>query len=126
MKLYVIDESWKIREHLRKQLEELPGVTVVGEASTGRQAFPFIRTGMVDLIIVDCSVPKGSSLALVASLKYISPFTAVWVWTHSPSIEFQQACSQVGADDCIDKVLGCDEVIKRVRDQVDWLDTLSV
>ena len=125
MNVYVIDESEKIREQLRVQLEELSGVTVVGEASTAIPALPFIRTGMVDLIIMDYPLVKASSLALVAILKLISPSTAVWVWTHSPSIEFQQTCSKAGAD-CMDKSLGCDEVIKRVKDLVDSLVPPSV
>ena len=125
MKVFVIDESEEIREQLRVQLEELSNVYVVGEAWTGIQALPSIRTAMLDLIIMDYPIANDSSLALIASLKYISPSTALWVFTHSPSIEFQQACSKAGAD-CIDKSLGCDEVVRRVRDLVDSLGIPSV
>ena len=118
MNVYVIDESEKIREQLRVQLEELSGVTVVGESSTALQAFPIIRTRMVDLLIIDYPMAMSSSVVFVASLKNISPSTAIYVFTHSPSIEFQQACIKAGAD-CIDKSLGCDEVVQRVRVLVD-------
>ena len=116
MKVYVIDESEKIREQLRVLLEELSGVTVVGEASRVMQAFPILQTGMVDLIIIDYPVPKDFSQALIVYIKQTSPSTAVWVFTHSPSIEFRQACAKAGADYCINKSHGCEEVVKRVRD----------
>jgi len=66
----------------------------------------------------------SSSAVFVASLKYISPSTVIYVFTHSPSIEYQQACTKASVD-CIDKSLGCDEVVKRVRGLVDLLSTLS-
>jgi len=124
VKVYIIDESETIREQLRVQLEELSGVIFVGEASTGMQAFPSLWTGLIDLIIMDYPLAKGTSLALVLTLKEISPSTTLWVFTHSPSIEFQQACAKVGVD-CIDKSLGCDEVVNKVRDLVDACGTPS-
>ncbi len=126
MKVYIVDESEKIREQLRTPLEELSGVTGVGEGSRVMEAFPFLQTGMVDLIIMDYPLATASSLAIDACLKYIAPSTALWVFTHSPSIEFQQGCCSQAGVDCIDKSLGCDEVVKRVRVLADSIGILSV
>ena len=69
MKALIADDEPIARQVLREELELLPDINVVGEASDGREALQQIRKLTPDVVFLDLQMPVMSGFEVVRSLK---------------------------------------------------------
>jgi len=55
--ILLADDHVRFRREVRKVLEEIPGVTVTGEAGNRRELFELLRQSPPKLVILDISLP---------------------------------------------------------------------
>jgi two-component system invasion response regulator UvrY len=60
MKLLLVDDHEIVRSGLKRLVENYPEINIVGECSSGEDAYNFVRNHEVDFIVMDLSMPgKG-------------------------------------------------------------------
>jgi two-component system chemotaxis response regulator CheB len=58
MRTLVVDDSANFRTQIRRALDAIPGIEVVGSASNGRLALEMIRQKNVELLTLDLNMPE--------------------------------------------------------------------
>ena len=87
IRVLVADDSFIVRGGLRKAVEALPGFVVVGEATTGRQAYDLTSETRPDIILMDLRMPDGDGIATTRRITAAFPAvrTLVVTWSEEPA-----------------------------------------
>jgi DNA-binding NarL/FixJ family response regulator len=87
IRVLVADDSFIVRGGLRKAVEALPGFVVIGEATTGRQAFDLSRETLPDIVLMDLRMPDGDGIATTQRITASFPAirTLVVTWSDEPA-----------------------------------------
>lgn len=115
-RVFVVDDSAIVRERLITLLAEVPNVTIAGEADRPRTALDGIQTQRPDIVVLDISMPGGSGIQVLESLKKGKPSPMVIMLTNFDHPQYRQRCLQLGADHFLDKSNNFERVIEIVRD----------
>ena len=73
IRVFIADDHAIVRQGLRKLLEELPDVEVIGEASDGRQVLQAEGKERWDVLLLDLSLPRVSGLEVLRRLREEQP-----------------------------------------------------
>jgi DNA-binding NarL/FixJ family response regulator len=114
----IVDDHELVREGVRASLSRTPGVEVVAEASTGRQALRCVRQTLPDIALVDLRLPDMRGEDLTRELTRDFPGTAVIILSTYLSEETVRGALQAGASAYVTKAAGLPELlaaIERVR-----------
>ena len=68
IRVLIVDDEAPARTRLRQLLRDEPGVTVIAECATGRQALETIQKSAPDLVFLDVQMPGLSGLEVCESL----------------------------------------------------------
>jgi DNA-binding NarL/FixJ family response regulator len=87
IRVLVADDSFIVRGGLRKAIEALPGFAVVGEATSGRQAFDLASETRPDIVLMDLRMPGGDGIATTRRISSALPAvrTLVVTWSDDPA-----------------------------------------
>ena len=77
----IVDDHAVVRKGIRAFLDALPDLTVVGEASNGRQALELASEHVPRVALVDLIMPEMDGVEVTRSIKKVSPSTQVVVLT---------------------------------------------
>jgi DNA-binding NarL/FixJ family response regulator len=77
----IADDHPMIRQGLRLTLGALPGIEVVGEATTGQQAVELAESLQPDVLIMDLNMPEGNGIDATRALTQSSPHINVLILT---------------------------------------------
>lgn len=114
----IVDDHEIVREGLRASLSRIPGMEVVGEASTGRDALRRVRQTLPDVALVDLRLPDMRGEDLTREFTRDFPGTAVIILSTYLSEETVRGAVQAGAAAYVTKSAGLPELlaaIERVR-----------
>ncbi|RZI42375.1 response regulator transcription factor [Herbaspirillum sp. HC18] len=103
MKVFLVEDSELILEHLRDMLAEVAGVQTVGEASTEDNAIRGIEASRPDLVILDLTLAQGSGIEVLRRTKRTLPAAKTVVLTNRVAPQYRQRCLEMGADCFLDK-----------------------
>jgi len=73
IRLVLADDHTLFREGLRSLLERFPEVTVVGEATNGREVIEVVQSTSPDIVLMDISMPEVDGLEATATLSRLCP-----------------------------------------------------
>jgi DNA-binding NarL/FixJ family response regulator len=73
----IIDESLFFRNWLRRLIQKIPRIQIVGEAKDALSAIHFLRSVKPDAIIIDMKTQLGLGTDLVKIFREISPFSRI-------------------------------------------------
>lgn len=93
----LVEDHAMVRAGMRSLLADADGITVVGEASDGRQALQFIRQQPVDVVVMDITMPGLNGFEATARIKKMSPQTQVLVLSMYASEEYVIQALRQGA-----------------------------
>lgn len=68
IRVLVADDETLVREGIRMLLERVPGVGVVAEAADGQEAIERLRTGTVDVGLLDVRMPRRGGIEVLQAL----------------------------------------------------------
>jgi DNA-binding NarL/FixJ family response regulator len=82
---------------MKKLLEEMPGVEVIGEASDGLELLNLLKKLDPDIVLVDISMPNIRGLEAAREIKSLYPHTKVLILTMHKSKEYLYHAISSGA-----------------------------
>ncbi len=87
----ITDDHAFFRQHLKRMLEDMEAVQVIGEAGDGLELLRLLRHLNPDLILLDISMPKLSGIGAACQLKTIFPQVKVLILTSYEDENYLQA-----------------------------------
>ena len=97
VRIVLADDHAVVRGALRRVLEANEGFEVVAEAGDVDMALRKVRGYKPHVLVLDVSMPGGSSLGAIPSFLEASPDTAIVVLTMEDSPQFARAALRAGA-----------------------------
>jgi DNA-binding NarL/FixJ family response regulator len=115
VKILLADDHTLVRAGIRRLLEDLPEVAVVGEASDGEEAVELVQRHRPDIVITDIGMPRMSGLELAAWLKHNQPAVRVIVLSMHGADEYVSEALASGASGYLLKRSAPEEVKLAIR-----------
>ena len=100
MKVYRVmlaDDHALFRSGVKRILEEIPDVEVVGEAADGVQLLGLLQEAIPDLVILDISMPKLRGLEIIQDIKSHHPDVQILMLTMHKNPEYLSYALGAGA-----------------------------
>ncbi len=115
MTIVLADADTHFRDRLRKRLEKITGVNVVGESSDSNETTAMILNRKPDIAILNSSLRDGRGIEVLRHIKRLMVPPTIIVVTDDPSRDNKTACSLAGADFFFDKDTEDHKIIHTVR-----------
>lgn len=115
LRLLLADDHEVVREGVRLVAEAVPGVEIVGEASTGREAVELARSTDPDAVLMDIDMPEMDGLAAVAYLRKERPEIRVLMLTVHEDEETIFDAVRAGAAGYLPKSAGSEDLTRALR-----------
>lgn len=111
----LVDDHELVRTGIRKILDEVKGLKVIGEASTGEEAVQFCRKTEPDVVLMDMNMPGIGGLEATKKIIRYSPDIKVIVLTVYTEDPIPTKVMQIGAAGYLTKSAGPDEMVNAIR-----------
>ena len=98
MKILIADDHALFRAGLRALLSDIPGVTIVAEASDGAEAVQLCASCAPDLAFLDIAMPQLNGLQATQRIKAAQPATRVIVLSMHLNEDYIRRALSAGAD----------------------------
>jgi DNA-binding NarL/FixJ family response regulator len=119
LRVFVVDDHPAFRRGVCDIIADEPDMTVVGEASTGEEAFLRIRQlqpGDVDLVLMDIDLPGQSGISAARTILAEQPDLTVIMLTVSTKDEDLFDAIRAGAVGFLSKNLSAPALVRSIRD----------
>lgn len=111
----LVDDHELVRTGIRKILDEVKGLKVIGEASTGEEAVQFCRKTEPNVVLMDMNMPGIGGLEATKKIIRYSPDIKVIVLTVYTEDPIPTKVMQIGAAGYLTKSAGPDEMVNAIR-----------
>ncbi|HLF19207.1 MAG TPA: response regulator transcription factor [Bacteroidota bacterium] len=101
----IADDHGDFRRVVHEFLDRLPNVSVVGEASDGREAVASVEKLRPDIVLMDIGMPFQSGLEATRIIKQRWPLTKVLIATMHDNLVYRMQAQEAKADGFILKSL---------------------
>lgn len=115
IRVFLVDDHAVVLVGLRKLLMESPGITVVGEASTGADAIREVRTLKPDVVLMDIRLPDCSGVEACREIRVCSAGTKVLFLTSFADEAAVMAAVSGGADGYLLKEVNLDGLVQAIH-----------
>jgi DNA-binding NarL/FixJ family response regulator len=112
--IFLIDDHPLVRLWLGQLIEEHGDLVVCGEADNARDALQRIPVTNPDLVIVDLSLPGGSGMELIKSLKTLFPNLLMIVLSMHDESVYAERAIRAGARGFVMKRATADHIIEAI------------
>ena len=113
--VFLVDDHELVRTGIRRILEDVRGLKVVGEAVSGEQAVQWFRENQADVIFMDMNMPGIGGLEATKKILRFNPDTKIIVLTVQTETPFPLKVMQAGAAGYLTKCSAPDEMIQAIR-----------
>jgi len=96
-RILLADDHAIFRQGMKRLIEEVSGLAVVGEAGDGREVLSRLQTDQPDLVILDISMPGIGGLGVIRKIRRSNPRIKVLILTMHKSIEYLCSTLEAGA-----------------------------
>ncbi len=115
MEIFLVEDSPPVRARLAEMLSAIPGVTLVGTATTAAEATQSILTRRPQLVVLDLSLGGGSSgFDVLRNVRSVAPEIEFYMLSNFSADPYRQLAEKLGARDFFDKT----REFNRVRDVI--------
>lgn len=111
----LVDDHELVRTGIRKILDEVKGIKVIGEAQTGEEAVQFCRKSEPDVVLMDMNMPGIGGLEATKKIIRTAPDAKVIVLTVYTDDPIPTKVMQIGASGYLTKDAGPDEMVNAIR-----------
>ena len=115
MTIILADADAHFRDRLKKRLEKIIGVNVVGESSDSKEATAMILNRKPEIAILNSSLRDGLGIEVLRQIKRLMVPPTIIIVTDDPSRDNKTAYSLAGADFFFDKATEDQKMINTVR-----------
>src|ERR1700730_1569913 len=125
IKVLVVDDHWVVRQGLRMFLDQESAITVVGEASDGREAIDLTRQLRPDVVVMDILMPHVDGIEAITRIKAEMPRVEVIGLTSVLQGRSVSDAIQSGAIGYLIKETRGDELVRAMQDPAEGRVHLS-
>lgn len=111
----LVDDHELVRTGIRKILDEVKGLKVIGETKSGEEALKFCRQTEPDVVLMDMDMPGMGGLEATKKILRYSPDIKIIVLTVHTENPFPTKVMQIGASGYLTKGAGPDEMVNAIR-----------
>lgn len=115
IKVFLVDDHELVRTGIRRILEDVRGIKVVGEADSGEDAVKWCRTEQADIVLMDMNMPGIGGLEATKKILRFNPDMKVIVLTIHTENPFPTKVMQAGAAGYLTKGACPDEMVNAIR-----------
>ena len=115
MTIVLADADAHFRDRLKKRLEKITGVHVVGESSDSDETTAMILNRKPDIAILNFSLRDGCGIEALRHIKQLMVPPIIIVVTDDPSRDNKTACSLAGADFFFEKATDDQRIVNTIR-----------
>lgn len=115
MTIVLADADTHFRNRLKKRLEKITGVNVVGESSDLEETAAMILNRKPDIVILNSSLRDGRGIEVLRHIKRLMTPPTIIVITDDSERDNKTSCVLAGADFFFDKVTEDHAMIHTVR-----------
>ena len=112
--LLIADDHPLFRKGLKALLATLPNLTVVGEASTGKEAIQLAEQLQPDVVLMDLRMPEGGGLEAIGQIVQTSPHIRILVVTMFEDDDSVFAAMRAGARGYVLKDMNDEEITRAI------------
>lgn len=111
----IVDDHALVRMGIRRLLDDLPDIAVVGEAENGERALEFIRTHKPDVVLLDMKMPGIDGWEVTRRLHKSHPEVKVIAVTALSTESLPSRVLQLGAMGYLTKESGSQDLSAAIR-----------
>ena len=115
IKIAIVDDHALVRAGLRQYLSEQVDLQVVAEATNGRDALDIVRKGLVDVLVMDLSMPEQSGVDALAAIRARAPELPVLILSGFPEAHYATTLLRQGASGYLNKECEPEEIVTAIR-----------
>jgi two-component system response regulator DevR len=115
LRILLVDDHEVVRVGIRALIERQPGMEVVGEAGTVREAVTQAERLVPDVVVLDVRLPGGTGLDACREIKAHRPEIRIIILTSFPDDEVLFDAIACGAEGYVLKEIGSDELIRALE-----------
>ena len=116
IRLVLVDDQATVRQGLKMRLLLEPDISVVGEASSGKDALTLVQQICPDVVLMDVEMPDMDGIAATTALQSIVPqCVTVMLSIHSDTVtrtRAQSACAKA----FVEKLGSTEELVSAIRE----------
>ena len=113
--VFLVDDHELVRTGVKRILDDVRGIKVVGEAKNGEDAVQYCRQNNPDVVLMDMNMPGIGGLEATKKIIRFNPDVKVIVLTVHCEDPFPSKVMQIGAHGYLTKSAGPDEMVNAVR-----------
>ncbi|PWC17480.1 UvrY/SirA/GacA family response regulator transcription factor [Brenneria corticis] len=113
--VFLVDDHELVRAGIRRILDDIKGLKVVGEVSCGEDAVRWCRSNDVDVVLMDMNMPGIGGLEATRKILRFSPDIKVIMLTIYTENPLPAKVMQAGAAGYVSKAAAPQEVICAIR-----------
>ncbi len=125
IRLVVVDDHALFRRGLIGLINDLPGMSVVGEAGDGREALGIIQQQKPDVVLLDVNMPDMDGIQTVDEIRRLNLPVRILMLTISESEDDLLAAIRLGADGYLLKNIDPEDLRKAIQHVVKGEGALS-
>lgn len=111
----LVDDHELVRTGIRRIIDEVRGMKVVGEVASGEEAFQFCRNEEPDVVLMDMNMPGIGGLEATKKIVRYCPDVKIIILTVHTEDPFPSKVMQMGAQGFVTKQTGPDDLIQAIR-----------
>ncbi len=110
VRVLLADDHALVRSGVRRVLESVPGIEVVGEAGRGDETLAMLVQLEPDVLLLDLNMPGGDGFQVLRSARDVAGGTRIVVLTLHVQAEYVARAVREGADGYLSKDLAVQEL----------------
>lgn len=114
IKVLIVDDHALVRLGIRRILDDIEDIQVVGEADSGEQALNMARDNSPDIVLLDVKMPGMGGLEATKRLLRVNPQIKIIAVTAYHEDPFPSRLLQAGASGYLTKECGMDEMVQAI------------
>ncbi|MDP9265250.1 MAG: response regulator transcription factor [Chloroflexota bacterium] len=119
IRVLIVDDHELARRGIIAMISGAPGIEIVGEAGSGREATECARRLLPDVVLMDVRMPDMDGLEATRQIKSERPRTAVVILTVHDNADYRVEALKVGAAGYLLKDITRGQLIQAVRQVAD-------
>ena len=116
IKIFLVDDHDIVRAGIKRILEDLKGVTVTGEASTGEDAVVWCRQHQCDIVLMDMNLPGIDGIEATKRVLRANPDARVIMLTVQSNDPIPSQVMKAGAYGFVTKGAAPEVMIKAIEE----------
>ena len=115
IRVMIVDDHTIFREGLRSMIEKTPGITVAGEAKSGKTAVELARELLPDIVIMDIVMPDMNGIETTRELVGILPQIKIIGLSMHDDMHFATEMLKAGASGFLLKDCAFEELVDAIN-----------